>query len=769
MYNKIASIILNSGKNPNYDGDVFVSQPDGNKETLAGKIFVLAEIEGRKAEAQKIINFLINSFEYNYYGDDNILLNDRIGDLKIEKIFESVLSKINSTLWEFLQQEKLRLNPDNVNFTIGVIHENQIYFSNLGKNKAFLIFKKGEGFEILNIEASATNEEIKLEETTGAPAAFKIFSTVISGEIPLSSYFFFSNETIPEYLSNKELVTFITKLPPMVAAEQIKNSLLKMNSFVPFLGIIIKNTLGQAQVEIKNDNEANAIEQIDKIRLIHGTARELIHNLNYTEERTERMLAPAGIINFKKINILIKRILGAVNKSSATTKPVDRLVKFYDNDETETSLETKPILSDADSRKNLQPRRESFVIKEKITFKKKNFELFSRLGGVIQEISVLFNGHFWVNLLKNIPAWFTNLNKKNKNLAVSFMAVLLILIISITMTLIHNRDQAAQQKFINALNNADYQQNQVDSYLLYNNQTGAAAALNAATVSLSGAIPSNPTETAQKQTLLKKITIQQDKINHLTKVDNLQLIIDLRTINQAAAAKSMAAVGNRIFVTDTNGQKIYDVAAKNTIDISSQAPLSLPAVADNFLYYLSGQKIIKVDTKIKSINVLTVGPENLGTGGNLIQIYNKALYLANLSDDQIYHYTQSGSTFTNRNAWIKDSSNIKSATDFTIDGSIYLALGDKGVIKLLKGTSQSFDTSAITPAFRADRIYAGANNLYSLDKTNNRIIITDKTGKLLNQYIINKGAIQDFAIDETNKVAYVLIGTQIYKFNLIIL
>jgi hypothetical protein len=767
MYNKIASIILNSGKNPNYDGDVFVSQPDGNKEALAGKIFVLAEIEGRKAEAQKIINFLINSFEYNYYGDDNILLNDRTGELKIEKIFESVLSKINSTLWEFLQQEKLRLNPDNVNFTIGVIHENQIYFSNLGKNKAFLIFKKGEGFEILNIEANATDEEIKLEETTGAPAAFKIFSTVISGEIPLSSYFFFSNETIPEYLSNKELVTFITKLPPMVAAEQVKNSLLKMNSFVPFLGIIIKNTLGQAQMEIKSDNDADTLEQTDKTRLIHGTARESVHNLNYTEERTERMLAPAGIINFKKINLLIKGLLGAVNKTSNTVKPVDHLVKFHDNDEIEAEVETIQILSGVNNKKNIQPRRESFVIKEKITFKKKNFELFSKLGGVVQGIGVLFNGHFWVNLFRNIPAWFTSLNKKNKNLAVSFTAVLLILVISITMTVIHNRDQAAQQKFTSALNNADYQQNQVDSYLLYNNQTGAVAALNAATVSLAGAIPSNPTETAQKQALLDKIATQQNKINHLTKINDLQLIIDLRTINQTAVAKSMAAVGNRIFVTDANGQKIYDVAAKSTIDISSQAPLSLPAVSDNSLYYLSGQKIIKVDTKTKLVNTLTVGPENLGTGGNLIQIYNKALYLANLSDDQIYHYTQSGNAFTNRSAWIKDNSDIKSATDFTIDGSIYLALGNKGVIKLLRGASQSFDTSAITPAFRADRVYAGVNDLYSLDKTNNRIIITDKTGKLLNQYIINKGAIQDFAIDETNKAAYVLIGTQIYKFNLV--
>ena len=42
MYNKIASIILNLAK-ANGSGVVHVSQPDAEREKIAGKLFVLAE------------------------------------------------------------------------------------------------------------------------------------------------------------------------------------------------------------------------------------------------------------------------------------------------------------------------------------------------------------------------------------------------------------------------------------------------------------------------------------------------------------------------------------------------------------------------------------------------------------------------------------------------------------------------------------------------------------------------------------------------------
>ena len=111
MYNKIAPIILNAGKNTSYS-DVFIAQPDSLKENLAGKTFVLAEINSKKNEGRLIFDFLVESLENYYYNDEKILLKDKIEGLKLENIFEAAIAKINKDLNEFLINEKIKIiNP----------------------------------------------------------------------------------------------------------------------------------------------------------------------------------------------------------------------------------------------------------------------------------------------------------------------------------------------------------------------------------------------------------------------------------------------------------------------------------------------------------------------------------------------------------------------------------------------------------------------------------------------------------------------------------
>ena len=61
MYYKLAPLALTPGKNASTTSDVFIAQPDSTKESLAGKLFVLIEIEGRKQENLKIINMRVGS------------------------------------------------------------------------------------------------------------------------------------------------------------------------------------------------------------------------------------------------------------------------------------------------------------------------------------------------------------------------------------------------------------------------------------------------------------------------------------------------------------------------------------------------------------------------------------------------------------------------------------------------------------------------------------------------------------------------------------
>lgn len=173
MHNKIASIILNSAKAAGLS-DVYVSQPDAVKENLAGKIFLLAEIAGKKTDGRKIFDFLILALTDNYYNDEKILFRDKVEGLKLENIFEAAITKTNKDLGNFLNDEKIRLNPETTNLTLGVIYENKIHFSNFGRNRALLIYRHNANYNLINVEANAKEEALE-EASDGIVKAPQLF------------------------------------------------------------------------------------------------------------------------------------------------------------------------------------------------------------------------------------------------------------------------------------------------------------------------------------------------------------------------------------------------------------------------------------------------------------------------------------------------------------------------------------------------------------------------------------------------------------------
>lgn len=761
MYNKIASIILNSGKNNNYAGEVFVSQPDATKERLAGKIFVLAEIEGKKSETQKIINFLVNIFDYNYYGDEKILLRDKIEGLRIEDIFETVLARVNQGLIDFLADERLKINPDSTNLTLGVIHEDKLYFSNYGKNKTFLIYRRKGDYEIINIESNTTEGEAIITDSEEGIGSSKIFSAVINGEIPAHSYFLFTNEALPEYLSNREMVNIITKLPPMVAAEQIKNFLQKINSFAPFLGVIVKSTVGTGLNDFSDNREegdnTNQVAGNNPVRVpnTNRNAHNSISHLNYTEQKTENMLAPAGIINLKKI---FKGAAHIVSKFKVEIPENKKVVRFYDEDE--SAITTAP----KDNKKSDLARRDSFMIKEKLVFRRKSFVSLPKIGSFLAAVGILFAPHFWVGIYQGLKNWVKNLGKKDRVLVGSLTVCFLILVVSIIVTASGNKTRLASKQFDDVITEIDNKQAQVNLYTAVNNSTGAAEVLNNSIDLLKNSAPQGKEQETKKDSLLLTLLEQSDKLQKITKIDNFQEVVNTSSWNATAGADNLAFSGSTLYISDGVNKSIYNLnlkdSSRNQIALADSVALSSPSVSDSTIYYLSGSKIVKV--KGQTITTAEIGGEKL-QGENFIQYYNDTLYLLSKSNNQIYKYNQN---LTTRSNWFKTANDLSQVTDFKVNGQIVISQSNSDLLKFNKGQLVTYKTAAISPAIRADKIIITANNYYLLDLTNSRLINLTKDGVLVNQYRLVKDNIKDFAIDEAGKSAYILSGTTVYKFGL---
>ena len=745
MYNKIAPIILNSGKSSGLS-DVFVAQPDSLKETLAGKIFIVAEISGKKAEGRKILNFLISNLDDNYYNDEKILLKDKIEGLKIENIFEAAISKTNKNLNEFLVAEKIKLNTAATNLTIGVIYENKLYFSSFGKNRALLIYRHGEQYEVINVEANAADSSSEVELSGKDGAAFKspsLFSSVISGEIPVGSYFIFASEAMPEYISSKDLVNIISKLPPIVAAEQIKNILAKINSFIPFLGVIIKNTIGSDNQEVHDEIEENL------------TAHSSISSLNYTEQKTERMLAPAGLINFSKVYKDIRSFIKKVKP-----KPALSLKKVYRGEEERKMV--SPLL-DLGKIKSLNlARSDSF------SFKKKPNWLTSGFKKILSSFPNLFSFRFWPSLVANLRNWLGSLNKKNRLLFVALAAVILIFVVSLGITSWSRKQQAAKNNYNNLVTTIEEKQISIDSLLLYGNEEAAKTALVDAQTLLSYLPRVKKDQIAVYSDLENKLNLQADKIQKVVRFDSAEKVNDLSGLQITnivwADGKIYASGGKMLFGLTPQS------ASSTRFEIAGALNLSNPQFdRKSSIYYWDANKIVQFNLKTRQSSLVNIASEFSIDDSTSFKIFGSSLYILAKNKNQIYRFSLSKGGYSTKTDWLKSPVDLSAASDLFIDGSIYVLKSDGQVLKFY--LNKPADYSATTPSpvmTSASKIIVGAKYVYVFEASSKRLVVLAiKDGHLMNQYQINSlNQPKDFAVDEDNKLAYFLDGEAIYRITL---
>ncbi|MFA6194376.1 MAG: hypothetical protein WC719_01345 [Patescibacteria group bacterium] len=747
MYNKISSIILNSAKAVGLS-DVFVAQPDTLKENQAGKIFVLGEIGGKKTEGQKVFDFLVMALNDNYYNDEKILFKDKIPGLKIENIFEAAVTKTNRDLADFLVSERVRLNPAATNLTIGVVYENKIHFANFGHNRALLVFRRGDEYEIINVEANAAEALAGESDAEAAPSrAPKLFSSVISGEIPFSSYFVLSNEALPEYLSNKEMISIVTKLPPLAAAEQIKNVLAKVNTYIPFLGIIIKNTVGLAAPDAKEDLE-------------ESSAHSSISSLNYTEQKTERMLAPAGLINLSGM------VKGAQNAFKDWRAKSARPQKKYIHQEEDRTVQ--PPLDLGSIKSMSMAGVGSFSGPDKVYSKKRSGAVVSGFKNIGSALAGLFSGHIWSAIGRFFKSRLMSLNKKNRLLfAVLGVAVVVLAISIITTNLNHNRatEEANFNGLITAINDKE---NEIAAHLLYDDETGATGILVEAQNLLASLPQDSDSHKAAYQELSVKLAADAEKLQKIVRVASADKINDLigLGINNLAfvAGKIYAAGGATVYALTPNS------SSSTKIDIKGATNLANPHkdYHKDLIHYWDAGNIAELIFKTKANSLISTAKLDAASSLVSFKIYNGKLYSIAKDKNQIYSYVNNKG-FSAKTDWLKDSADLSQAIDLGIDGDIYVLKVDGSILKFTKGKTVEYGATAISPIMTsANKLIVGTNYLYVFEAASKRLaVLSKKTGSLVNQYIIDSlGSAKDVTVDESGKAAYFLDGDAVYKIGL---
>jgi len=532
----------------------------------------------------------------------------------------------------------------------------------------------------------------------------------------------------------------------MVAAEQIKSALAKLNSYVPFLGIIVKNTYGLSNLEMKDESGAETSQ----------SAHNSISHLNYTEKKTEQMLAPAGLVNWQKIGKIWKKIGSKVSG----TGPL-RLKTPTNNNANLAPLSQQTTISAAK------------MIKEKMAFGRSHSHFFHNFKTIAATLINLFNPLFWRGSIKRIRSWFVSLHPKNKMMFSLLAVALLILAGSLVITGINNSRRQNTEYFNNLIIALEEKKNMVDSYLLYNNQEGAKALIGENLAALDALPVKGEEQIAKRDQLRAEIEKQRAQVQKLTTVDSPELIGDFKSDNASAETHNLIVVNDKIFAADPAAKAVYtldpnDKSTGSYLLTGDFNALDKPVNAEGTIYYLSGNRLISVEAASGKNSALTL--DGIGTDDKItaFQVYNGKLYGLMADSNQIYRFNRSGSSFNARTTWVKEDVQLGDAVDLAVTGDVYVLKNNGKLQKFYVGRSQDFNLAAVDPTLdSASLLKATAEKILILDKNSKRLLIFDKQGQLLKQFRFpSLNNIKDFSFSDDVKTAYLLNDDSVYKVNL---
>ncbi|MDA3840683.1 MAG: hypothetical protein PF572_06395 [Patescibacteria group bacterium] len=745
MSYRIGQLILTPASKNNTISEVFVAQPDSDKEALAGKIFILLEIETKRSDGLKLANFLINYINNSYYQNEKLVLKEKIPSLRIEHIFESVVSRANKKIFEFIKEENIKISPNSLNSTIGLIYNNEIHFSTAGKNRALLIYKKIQD----NTSSYKTIDLNKNDSPEQSDSKNKLFTNVISGTIPEGSSFIFSNEALPEYLSPKQLSEISTTLPPTSAVEQIKNTLSQINEYISFIGIIIKSS------QLNLDENKSSLERPIQMQ-------DSANKLNDTEQVTENILSPSGNVKIKSylknFNYLVSKLIPK-NKGKDTlflqagSKINSRALKFYSN------------------------KLFTFIKSLLVNIANFLFFIFKSLGNIKKlKGSITFLETLFSNVFLTGKKTFVSFKGKYKIITIIFVISILGLSYGINKVKKEKIAEEERIQYETIVEDIEQRQNQAEANLLYNNEDSAKELFIEIKDLLAKLSQDTDEQIVTYDSFSEKLNDQLDKVRKVVEISDNKPLIDFSDINKNSKVQKLVLSSGNIYASDTdqNSIYIYNLDSKLTTTITDLNKklenINYPVASDDkTIFWFNNDSIIKLNTKTEEIFDIDL-VKNPNGNISAMSTYNQRTYVLDNKASQIYRYEKGDTGFLNFSQWLNTETDLTKAISLDIDGNIFTLDNDGTIRKFLKGDEENFVQDLVEPPIEsANKIIVSKDNnfIYVLESSKSRIVIYEKDGRFVEQLLSkNLENISDFIVDENNKISYIVSDNKIYSINL---
>lgn len=721
---------------------IHIAEPNTPEEEKRGYFLALAEINHNNPLQISSLQTIIEEIEKKYY-------ENKTSETELENLFEKIISQVNKRSSEVLND-----SDSEINCLIANIKGDKIIFAYHGYPKTRLFFKKEE-----------TIEEIKIIDSP-AFSNNQLFCSIIEGNINPNDILFIYTPKIEDNFDINKIKKLLLEKNISEIKNYVEKSLEIFESIYSFGGIFL---------EIEKETENKLVEQVIPEQKI--TSQASLENLQNTEDSTSAILSPS------LLTIISKKI---------------RNLKFKKHKKKQEIKTTRHGSIETNVRKHHEHEEEKLLNKFLISFGKIIFIIFK----YILKITTNFlsaTRNFFVTLFfiisnKNgkrtiiLDRYNTKINQnKNKfnNIGVlpkiffiSILILILIFIANLFYLKIQEKKEAEKAQYTNLVTIIEEKIDEAKSKLLYNEESKAFELLQEAeTVKNSLKLNNEEERINEKQQIEEKIN---DLLMQLRKITIIKPEIVAEIKNNENTPVSVEKI---IYIEDSefliyglNDKNIYylNPISKNIEIKNNQTYQNLKIAKNepekNLVYFIyNNNKLLEYNTKNKTFMSKDISYPNENTEIIDFEIYNNRIYSFDKNNQQIYKHDLTQTGFSKGEKWIlEENLNLQDISSIAIDSNIFLLGNGQNIYKFNRGKNINFEITGIDPIIeKATKLWTNFDSsyLYILDSENKRVIIVDKDGHFISQFLAQNWLNpKDMLVIEKYKTIYVLDENTIYKF-----
>lgn len=380
---------------------------------------------------------------------------------------------------------------------------------------------------------------------------------------------------------------------------------------------------------------------------------------------------------------------------------------------------------------------------------------------------------------------------RNNKPAVFVASLLLCLILTLPFLIAREINHQIKIKNFNELSTEIQEiQKRTDAALVYSEKEKAKGLLQKNQLLLAGLLDYFQKSPFQKNKkfisiaseLQRQYQNQQDSISNVKRIKNIEEVLDFSKSGFIVNPVGIEKLKEALYFYEFESGILYKSAFGEDADkngltlifISAKDELRKMVALENGQIVLFGQsgKAYLYDSSTNDHKAYLLEPVITIEKIKGLESFSSNFYILDAGQGNIIRYAlDQKENIIKGNNWLSEPvDELKEAISMATDGSIYVLKTEGLIIKYFRGEKvETIKPLLETPLAGDNKIFTGNDfkNLYISDPKNKRLIVLNKKGEVINQYINDEFAnLIDFLVTEDEKEVYLLCGKKVFKFGL---